>query len=185
MNLYAITSDNQTTFVQAGSIGEALMLWNTHMDLCNEEPDSITLAADEDQVVMASESDEIERLRSELDKRKADHETTNVRYRQILSHNMQLQDMRDDVLKKLEIEMPVPPEGGGITTLDITEKIMAELVTLKAMADGYATYVEGKAGTANHNAEKMARLAHRNAVLEREIKIANDKLDAKEGTKLP
>jgi hypothetical protein len=179
MNLYAITSDNQTTFVQAGSIYEALMRWNTHMDLCNEEPDSITLAADEDDVVLSMDHDEVvNNLRIELGHARTERNNRTGDLDKSQTCVSTLLALRLDIRKLLGVTEDGRPS-------DVDEKIMAELVTLKAQAKSYQIYIEAKAGKATENAVKMASLQHRVSTLEQEVKIANDKLDAKEGVDCP
>lgn len=185
MNLYAITAANETTFVLATDMKRAVAGWNDHRqfegeDLQGEEPDSIAMVADPDQLVMRSESEEMNALRLELASQKEAAESAAQHLVDLNPIAQSLQELKEAIMWRLGVT-----HDKDDLASDVDQKILAELMAMKAAAEAYQTYIEAKAGKATNNAVKMATLQHRVSTLETEVQIANDKLDAKEGVGCP
>ena len=189
MTLFQLKNADVELWIMAERIIDAISKWQERIAYLEggavenvEMPTSIIEMADEEDVVLHYDHDEVvNNLRIELGHAKTERNNRTADLVKVEKVLDRLQDLKSSLMNALGIShnMTDPMEG-------VDEKILAEIGSLKAQASAYQTYIEAKAGQkATPNAVKMAKLQHEVSMLTTALKMANDKLDAKEGHDVP
>ena len=185
MNLYKISKYEIAEYVMADTMVGAVAKWNERLKAEaspdareDEEPEAIEMLAKQEDVILPHDHDEVvNNLRIELGHAKTERNNRTADLVKVEKVLDRLQDLKSSLMNALGISHNMTD---GLQGVD--EKIMAELVTLKAQAGAYETYVKAKAG---NPAALATTLTVQNRDLQNQLKIANDKLDAKEGHDVP